>query len=649
MMPDALAQSTSPSSAASHKPSAPVGTEPSRPFTFEAIQGVITPDQPLKLTLTVGPGKALKDPKIQVSIYQRIHDRKELEAAVLNPIIQGGHSGFIQSLDPIAEGVSRTVELERSFDELLLNKLDAKGVYLLEITLKDDYERVAYLRSAVVVPPETPPIRGAIVGALGQTDQSVVVESKDDLPTQAQEIIPTPAYDADLLGLMETGQSDVVVRTVTEGLQDRKPPGAQAPAANKTTPAVLAAPGPVDQRIADVVDDVNGLVGMLVPAGTMGLNETLSRHRSLLVFSGDTTVTTAAKALDGAALRQWMAAYAALPDYIQRPRGATHTESLPSEEKKRGKTGGWPEVPPSPVLLDLRTVTDPADQQVLGQALKALPWVQVGKVSALAPKDIYEVPAARFGHPRVSAQRARYLQQLADARSALPSLLAMTNNRRFEDGTNPQRFDQELLEASSIHNQTSQAPSKVLDTLERVNEGVHVLSPPPITMTGDQGSIPIPVVNDSAIPLDVQVRVISSNLELEGPSVMPMRLRANDATTKNVVVAPRTSGGLTSAIIQVENPETGALITSGTVSVRSTAYPYTALLFAMGAMGVLALWGWRNRPARFKPSPHQPDGPDGAPSAAEDTGSMPTTEPLPLTAHGEDPTVPLSPTSNEQP
>ena len=109
MMPDALAQSTSPSSAASHKPSAPVGTEPSRPFTFEAIQGVITPDQPLKLTLTVGPGKALKDPKIQVSIYQRIHDRKELEAAVLNPIIQGGHSGFIQSLDPIAEGVSRTV------------------------------------------------------------------------------------------------------------------------------------------------------------------------------------------------------------------------------------------------------------------------------------------------------------------------------------------------------------------------------------------------------------------------------------------------------------------------------------------------------------------------------------------------------------
>lgn len=603
VMPAAFAQSTAPSSTASTKPAAAVGSQPDRPFTFDAIQGVITPDQPLKLTLTVGPGKALKDPKIQVSIYQRIHDRKELEALVIDPGIKGGHSGFIQDLEPIAEGESRTVNLTRSYDELLLNKLDVKGVYLLEITLKDDYERVTFLRSPVVVPPESSEVRGAIVGALGQTDRSVIVESKDDLPTQALEILPTPAYDADLLGLVETGQDDVLVRAVTEGIRERQLPADQA-SADTSRSRVMAAPSPIDRRIADLVHDVSDLKGILVPAGSLGTQETITRRRSLLVFSGDTSVTTAANKLDGAALGQWMAAYAALPDYIRRPGDYTsRPDPLTLEEKKRGKTDIWPEAAPSPVLLDLRTVQDPADQQTLTQALSALPWVQVGKVSELVPKQMYELPDATFEHPRVTPARKTYFQQLADARAALPALLAMTDKRSFEDGTNPQHFDQELLEAASIHTQESPAAERVLETLKQVKDGIHVLSPPPITMTGSQGIIPIPVVNDSAIPLDVQVRVISTNLEIEGPSVMPMRLRAKDATTKDVVVAPRTSGGLTSALVQVENPKTGEIITTGAISVRSTAYPFTALLFAAGAIGVLMLWGWRNRPNRLRATP----------------------------------------------
>lgn len=613
VVPNALAQSASPSSSASSsstpsssatsKPAAAVGSEPDRPFTVDAIQGIITPEHPLQLTLTVGSGKALKDPKIQVSIYQRIHDRKALEALVLDPAIKGGHSGFVHDLDPLAVGESRTVSLERSYDELLLDKLDAKGVYLLEITLKDGFERVSYLRSPVVIPPEHASVRGAIVGALGQTDESVIVESKDDLPTQAQEIIPTPAFDADLLGLVETGQSDVLVRAVTEGLRDRQVPADRA-STNTNRSRVMVTPGPIDQRIADLVHDVNDLGGILVPAGTLGTQETMTRRRSLLVFSGDTSVTTAATKLDGAALGQWMAAYAALPDYIHRPDDHTsRPDPLTLEEKKRGKTDMWPETAPSPVLLDLRTVQDPADQQALVQSLSALPWVKLGKVIELAPADIYQLPSTTFAHPRVTPTRKTYFQQLADARAALPTLLAMTGKRTFEDGTNPQQFDQELLEAASIHTQERPAGEQVLDTLDKVNKGIHVLSPPPITMTGSQGIIPIPVVNDSAIPLDVQVRVISSNLELEGPSVMPMRLRAKDATTKHVVVAPRTSGGLTSALVQVENPKTGEIITTGAISVRSTAYPFTALLFAAGAIGVLMLWGWRNRPNRFRSTP----------------------------------------------
>lgn len=601
--PGALAQSASPTSSVSQKPAAAVGSEPSRAFTFEMIKGVVTPTQPLQLTLGIGAGKKLDDPKIQVSIYQRIHDRAELQEAVLNPDPKNGFSGFVQPLDPIAERESRTITLERSFTELLLDRLDSKGVYLVEITLKNNNERVSFLRTTMVVPPNTAPVPAAIVGVLGQTSQSVVVESKEDLPTQAQEIIPTPAYDADLLGLVDTGQADVAVRTVTEGLRDRQPPADQAPATGKTPTGVLAAPGPIDQRIATQLANLDDLAGLVVPAGSLSVNGAISKHHKLRIISGDNTVKTAANTLDGAALSQWMAAYAALPDYIEPPGQKNFSESASAEEKKRGRVKTQPEAPPSPVVLDLRAVSTSEDQQVLSQTLKTLPWVQVGKVADLVARPLADIPVASFEHPKVAPARKTYFERLAKARSVLPVLLAMTDKRSFEDGTNPQHFDQELLEATSVHTQDSQAADRVLNAFEQVTSGIQVLSPPPITMTGDEGTIPISVINDSGIALDVQVRVISSNLELEGPSVVPMRLRANDATTKNVVVAPRTSGGLTSALVQVENPKTGDIIATGAISVRSTAYPFTALLFAAGAIGILLLWGWKNRPNRLRAEP----------------------------------------------
>ncbi|WP_336249167.1 DUF6049 family protein [Stomatohabitans albus] len=566
-------------------PTPPTSATTDRLITIESINGILSPSQPLQLRLAIGQGKPLANPRITLAVREPATSREDLQQAVLNQETGWLFSSSAESLTPLGEGESRSVLIERSTTDLYLDRFEATGVYPLEITLLDGNHRVARLVTALVVDPQLNPVPLAIVGSLGQTEQSVVVGSHDDMPTLAREVIPTPAYDADLFSLAETNQFDLIDRTVSEGLSDRLATDSVSVA------PVIASPTTINRSTASAISRTAAVDGILVPEGTLTQAGSVHRFNAVKILAGDPAFKKAAAVLDGPALGQWAIAYAALPQRLQ------PTTPIDTDAEQTNPSSDDGETIQSPLLLDLRSIPSAEDQRVLQETLATAPWVRLGGVGDLmnAPADV--ITPTAFSSPVLSQQRRDYFARLKAARDALPGIVAMTERRSFEDGTSPLNFDDELLVATAVNEDESQAATRVLNTKAQIEGGIQVLSPPPITMTGQRGTIPISVANDSPIGLTVRVRIISSNLKIEGNDTVDMRLRPRDATAKDIVVSPRTSGGITSAIVQVENPQTGQLITSGTISVRSTAYPVTALLFAAGAIGILVLWGWRNRSA----------------------------------------------------
>lgn len=611
----ALGQSQAPTPAVSQPAAIPTtaATPAPKPLVRDGIAlaaytGVISPDSPLNLTLAIHSAKALSNPRVVVNINEPLKTRQQLRDLLANRTVGWVYSSATQRLDPIPADQPTSVSITRTAADLYLDRANTQGVYPVDITLFDGNTRIHRLITTAVVTPRDDQVKVAIVGDIGLTDENVVFHSDDDLPTQAKTLIRTPAYDADLFALVETGQKDLANRLVIDGLTDRNE------MSDEIFSQVFTPVAPIDQRTADFLRDDTTLRTILVPPASLMQDGSLYRNGNQRILSHDQAVTEATSLLDGPALAAWIKAYGALeasPDPLE-PAGAT------GEDKKHEPTNGSesgsgsasdPLEPPTieaqqPFVIDLREIVNGEDHDTLIEAINQTPWISPISISDLTAYPITHLEDAAFKPITLPSKRREHFEVIRDeydVASALSYLLVTG----YGDRPNVQAMVEQLFQRTSITYPTTTS-TEIQDLYTELKGQIEVLASPPITMTGEEGTIPITLINKSPYTLRVSVSLISSNLIFPYEQAFRIHLRPKDATTNDVAVQTRTPGGLSSMIINVESGNRPELITSGTLSVRSTAYPVTALLVAFGAFGVLALWGWRNRQsARRRMKGHQ--------------------------------------------
>ena len=164
-------------------------------------------------------------------------------------------------------------------------------------------------------------------------------------------------------------------------------------------------------------------------------------------------------------------------------------------------------------------------------------------------------------------------------------------------------------QAAVLHN-TRSALNAQLAQLE-------VASGQSLTLTSQQGRLPIDIVSSAPYPVRATLTVTSDKLLFangttgwtQPTSVMPGHSHTN---VVYVNVRARTSGVFTVAIT-LDSPSGGLQLSSGQIVVRSTATSIVGIVLSVGAVVVLAVWWVRTsrkrrslRLAEDEPPGHDP-------------------------------------------
>ena len=139
-----------------------------------------------------------------------------------------------------------------------------------------------------------------------------------------------------------------------------------------------------------------------------------------------------------------------------------------------------------------------------------------------------------------------------------------------------------------------------------------------ITLTSQQGTLPVDVVSSAPYPVSASLTVTSDKLLFPNGSTQwtkPGTVQVRPGT--NIVEVPftaRTSGQFTVDVI-VRSPAGGLVLSRGEISVRSTATSVVGVVLSLGALAVLAVWWFRTsrkRRARSRDAAGPPSGAEGS-------------------------------------
>jgi hypothetical protein len=221
----------------------------------------------------------------------------------------------------------------------------------------------------------------------------------------------------------------------------------------------------------------------------------------------------------------------------------------------------------------------------------------------LAPRGAVEFVAAY--PPAVSQQLASpsfrrfatsYVTSLKQARRRVETLATMLP----ADSTSPERLDTMLLLAEARQFLAeSDAGIEFIATVHRTVQDVMnsliLDTVPSVTLSSEQGGIPVTVSNEAQEALSFSVRLKSESLR-EQPSE-DLELAPGESETVSLR-AEMASTGQTLIDVQLLSPS-GRVIGEETIVVRSTGYNTVALLITIGAaIMMVAVWARRFLPRR---------------------------------------------------
>lgn len=235
----------------------------------------------------------------------------------------------------------------------------------------------------------------------------------------------------------------------------------------------------------------------------------------------------------------------------------------------------------SPVVLDqVLTELDNAafiNTETLGSQFAQTPIGANGNTTAITLPSSTQGSNALLGPRLARAEGAvRVVASMVPTNTALLALM---------------RRDIELGETAGLSAATRSkylgAPDATILTISR---SLSFLGPHNFTLTSSNGKIPLTLDQSGSLgPINVHIRLQSSNLILPNGDSEVVTLRANATSLANVLVDTRGSG---SALLTVTvlSPTDDRLLLSGQFTVRSTAISLAAVLLSGLALAVLALW-----------------------------------------------------------
>lgn len=428
------------------------------------------------------------------------------------------------------------------------------------------------------------------------------------LDRASADAIALPYADADLVALVRHGQGGTAQRSVGQGVRLVQESTGERPA-----PGVLLPPAGLDDATLDAVaaagvDSVVLSADGVSTAASPGATSTGAVHR-LQAVSGAMTALVPDDGMTDL-LRRFASAVESGPVLgAQRVLAETAALHLEAPQQPRGVLLAPPE----------RWDPDGAELHVLLRQLARAPWLAPVTLPQLAAEVPPAPETARLSYSMAAERReldAGYLAEVRAARDAVGVLGRILVER--PGSVRPERLQRLALMAASVaYRPSARRPAGLAlaraaeDGANEVLDGVQVVPGPQVRLTSTTGTVPVPVRNDAAVPVRVRVRLSSSQFALPegGMSAEELELAPGAEVLVAFTVEARNPGGIGSLQVEIVDPSGLAVLATGTVVVRSTAYSVAAL-GVTGAAGVfLAVWWVRDARKRRAATPGRVDSP----------------------------------------
>ncbi|HET7901504.1 MAG TPA: DUF6049 family protein [Candidatus Nanopelagicales bacterium] len=263
-------------------------------------------------------------------------------------------------------------------------------------------------------------------------------------------------------------------------------------------------------------------------------------------------------------------------------------------------------------------------------AVSRSPWSQPERLGALLAAPASEVPRGRTDYP-ASARAAElpqsYLRLVAQQRTALAALRSVAPDAAVTAKGRPTTGDLEeaLTRAESAAWRTDPVGGRRLLATAATSIGsqtaaVHVLTRAPVTLPGDEGTIPITIANDLDRPARVGVRLTGTpTTRFEAADVDAVTLQPGQKQT--VEVRARVVGtGSVDVAITLLTPEGAPFGEPVTTEVRSAAYARAAQWVVGGLFGILVVLLGINFVRRRRSGPERPADQGAAERVEEEVG-----------------------------
>ncbi len=264
-------------------------------------------------------------------------------------------------------------------------------------------------------------------------------------------------------------------------------------------------------------------------------------------------------------------------------------------------------------------------------AISRSPWSQPEHLAALLAAPASDVPRGRTDYPesaRAAELSQSYLRLVSRQRTALAALRAVAPDAALTRSGRPTTGDLEeaLTRAESAAWRSDVAGGRRLVASAAASIGaqtsaVRVLSRAPVTLPGDEGTIPITIANDLDRPARVGVRLIGTPAtRFEAADVPAVTVAPGQKQTVEVVARVVGTGSVDVAITLL-TPEGAPFGEPVSTEVRSAAYARAAQWVVGGLLGILVVLLGINFVRRRRPGALGEAGSSEAPVSDAGTGS----------------------------
>jgi hypothetical protein len=244
------------------------------------------------------------------------------------------------------------------------------------------------------------------------------------------------------------------------------------------------------------------------------------------------------------------------------------------------------------------SVLDALDQDV--------PWMQQAPLQAVRASPMVDAELTYPEDALASELPAAYVARVSTLEQQASLLSALTAGALTGSGDEPSAGLEGLtaarlrLTSAAWRPEPGRAASVVAEAGQAMDTQlgrVHLLDGGSITLSSQTGRFPLTVVNDLAVPVTVQLVLVShSPARLRVPTVTPVEVQAGARTTVDVSAEANANGDYV-VDARLATTDGGEFGTASTLTIRATDYDTVAWI-VMGAAGGLLLIGSARRITR---------------------------------------------------